>query len=149
MIRYRPFACLSSPRGGRRIGLLPRLLVPSWFLLLSAGCGPEVQVLVEQGRLSLEVSVNREDLVLVIGGQAETVGVTLVRGEGTGPVNLGVDGVPAGVSTEIRHPGITSTGSVSFQASSSATPAADIPVSITASDGTFFDTTSVTLSIVR
>lgn len=145
----RPSTSLRASQRAQRLGhLLPVLLLLCWGVLLLAGCGSEVQVLVNQGHLTLQVSVDPGKLVLVMGGQAETVEVSLVRDEDTGPVNLSLSGVPAGVSTEIHHPGILNRGEVTFQAGMTATPGSNIPVTITASDGNFFDTTSVSLSIV-
>jgi hypothetical protein len=87
--------------------------------------------------------------VLLIGGEAESVEVSLVRTGETGPVNLSLDGVPAGVSVEIEHPGILNRGRVTFQAGAEAAPQSGIRVTIMASDGAIFDSTELILNTVR
>lgn len=124
------------------------LALACWLALVAPACGTDVQLLVNNGQLTLRVSVNREELVLVIGGPPEAVAVTLVRRGESGPVNLSLSGLPAGVTTTIRHPGITNTGSVTFQATTSARPASGIEVTIIASDGSFFDSATVDLTLV-
>jgi hypothetical protein len=114
-----------------------------------AGCGEDVFILVENGKLTVRISVNTDNLVLLIGGEAESVEVSLVRTGETGPVNLSLDGVPAGVSVEIEHPGILSRGRVTFQAGAEAAPQSDIRVTIMASDGAIFDSTELILNTVR
>lgn len=118
-------------------------------VLLAAGAGcSNVSVLVNQGRLTLRIAVNPESLVLVIGGEARRVAVSLQRGEETGPVNLRLEGVPPGVTAEVEQPGITNTGTITFQATRDAEAQPDVAVTIIASDGQVFDLRDVTLMVV-
>jgi hypothetical protein len=58
-------------------------------------------------------------------------------------------GVPAGVSTQIQHPGLLNTGRIRFQAESRAAAQSDVHVTISASDGGAFSTTEISLTIIR
>ncbi len=63
-------------------------------------------------------------------------------------MNLRLDGVPSGVTADIEQPGITDTGSVTFQATREAEAQQDVRVTIIASDGQVFDMREVVLDIV-
>ena len=117
--------------------------------LAATGCGTDVQLLINNGMLTLRLSVNPDSLTLVINGNPQTVDVSLARQGDTGPVNLTTSGVPAGVTTQADQPGMLSNGSVTFQATSTAQPASNTDVTITASDGRVFDTATVRLTITR
>lgn len=125
--------------------LFPLLLVA---LLLCPGCNSDVFLNVDNGRLTLQVSVNPDDLVLVIGGDAQTVIVVVSRQGDTGPVNLALDGVPAGVTAQIQQPGLLNEGRITLRAMPDAQPQADVIVGVSASDGAFADTTRLTLDVV-
>lgn len=115
----------------------------------ATGCGTDVALLINNGMLTLHISVNPDSLTLVINGEARTVDVNLARQGDTGPVNLTTSGVPAGVTTQAHEPGMLNNGSVTFQATSNAQPVSNLDVTITASDGRVFDTTTVRLTIIR
>ena len=113
------------------------------------GCNTDVGLLINNGVLTLHISVNPEALTLVISGASQTVDINLARQGDTGPVNLTTSGVPAGVTAQAQQPGMLPNGSVTFQATSSAQPASNVDVSITASDGRVFDTATVRLTLTR
>lgn len=115
----------------------------------ATGCGTDVALLINNGMLTLHISVNPDSLTLVINGEARTVDVNLARQGDTGPVNLTTSGVPTGVTTQAHEPGMLNNGSVTFQATSNAQPVSNLAVTITASDGRVFDTTTVRLTIIR
>lgn len=115
----------------------------------ATGCGSDVALLINNGMLTLHLSVNPDSLTLVINGEARTVDVNLARQGDTGPVNLTASGVPTGVTTQTHEPGMLDIGSVTFQATSAAQPVSNVDVTITASDGRVFDTTTVRLTITR
>jgi hypothetical protein len=117
--------------------------------MAATGCNTDVGLLVNNGMLTLHISVNPDSLTLVINGVVQTVDVSLARQGDTGPVNLTTSGVPAGVTTQTREPGMLNSGSVTFQATSNAQPVSNLDVTITASDGRVFDTTTVRLNITR
>ena len=123
------------------------LLLVFWLTLLLS-CGSDVLLLVNQGQLTLRITVNSENLILVIGGAAETVEVVVARTGETGPVNLTMTGVPDGVSTQIQHPGLLNTGRIRFEATGRSAAQSDVRVTISASDGTFFHSTEITLQVV-
>lgn len=134
---------------------MPRRVSRAFWLLflcielLASGCGSSIALLVDNGRLTLRVSVNPDSLVLVIGGDPQTMAVSLARQGDTGPVNLSLDGVPAGVTTQIDQPGILDTGKITFQATSSAAAQTGARVTVIASDGASSDTREVMLDIVH
>src|SRR5512145_3025294 len=103
--------------------------------LAAVGCNSDVGLLVNNGMLTLHISVNPDSLTLVINGNAQSVDVNLARQGDTGPVNLTTSAVPAGVTTQTHEPGMLNNGSVTFQATSNAQPASNVDVTITASDG--------------
>ena len=117
--------------------------------LAAAGCNSDVGLLVNNGMLTLHISVNPDSLTLVINGSAQTVDVNLARQGDTGPVNLTTSGVPAGVTAQTHEPGMLNNGSVTFQATSNAQPVSNQDVTITANDGRVFDSTTVRLTITR
>ncbi len=117
--------------------------------LAATGCNTDVGLLVNNGMLTLHISVNPDSLTLVINGNAQSVDVNLSRQGDTGPVNLTTSGVPAGVTAQTHEPGMLNSGSVTFQATSNAQPVSNQDVTITASDGRVFDTTTVRLTITR
>ena len=125
------------------------------FLLAAlavVGCNADVFLAVDNGRLTLRVIAFDDDddnnLVLVIEGEPAIVDLVVAREGDTGPVNLTVAGAPEGVEVEIQHPGILNQGRVTFQATGSAQPQDDVPVTITASDGQFNDFTQLMLDLV-
>ncbi len=113
------------------------------------GCNTDVALLIDNGRLTLHISVNPDALTLVINGNAQAVDINLARQGDTGPVNLTTSGVPSGVTAQAQQPGMLDNGKVTFQATSNAQPASSVDVTITASDGRVFDTTIVRLTITR
>ena len=126
---------------------LPMLLLLP--VLAFTGCNSTVGLLVDNGTLTLRLSVNPDTLTLVINGSSQSVDVNLARQGDLGPVNLSTSGVPAGVTTQAQQPGMLDSGKVTFQATSSAQPVSNVDVTITASDGRAFDTTTVHLTITR
>ncbi len=125
------------------------LAVVVGLALTATGCGTDVALLINNGMLTLHLSVNPDSLTLVINGEARTVDVNLARQGDTGPVNLTTSGVPTGVTTQTHEPGMLNNGSVTFQATSNAQPVSNLDVTVTASDGRVFDTTTVRLTITR
>ena len=117
--------------------------------LAMPSCGTDVALLINNGVLTLHLSVNPDSLTLVINGNSQTVDVGLTRQGDTGPVNLTASGVPAGVTAQAQQPGMLDSGKVTFQATSSAQPASNMDVTITASDSRVFDTATVRLTITR
>ncbi len=124
--------------------MLPLLLVFS-----SPGCNTDTALLINNGMLTLHISVNPDTVTLVISGNAQAVDIHLARQGDTGPVNLTTSGVPSGVTAQAQQPGMLDNGKVTFQASSNAQPASNVDVTITASDGRVFDTAMVRLTITR
>jgi hypothetical protein len=122
------------------------------LIVLLAGCNADVFLAVDNGRLTLRVLAFDDDednnLVLVIDGDPQPLDIAIDREGDTGPVNLTVAGAPAGVEVEIQNPGILNQGRVTFQATGSAQPQQDVPITITASDGQFNDFTQLTLDLV-
>jgi hypothetical protein len=129
-----------------RTRALPPLVLA--LLLLCPGCNSDVFLNVDNGRLTLRVTVNPEDLTLVIGGDAQTVIVAISRQGDTGPVNLALDGVPAGVTAQIQQPGLLNEGRITLRATIDAQPQADVIIGVSASDGAFADTTRLMLDVV-
>ncbi|MCI0717396.1 MAG: hypothetical protein L0338_00155 [Acidobacteria bacterium] len=120
------------------------------FVVPLAGCNDTIVVISSDGQLFLSISIlsnNSNRVILVIGGDPQTLEVVLERRGDTGPVNLRLTAVPAGVTTEVKHPGILNTGSVRFQAGSTATPQVDVPLTITASDGQHSDAKQIFLTL--
>jgi hypothetical protein len=74
-----------------------------------------------------------------------TVSATLVRSGTTGSVTLNVTGLPTGATDQIQSPGNGNSGSVAFNAGTSA--AGTYPVTVTASDGTLSSMANLTLNI--
>jgi len=94
---------------------------------------------------SLSVSVSPASALIFPGQSGATVNIAVIREGSTGNVTLTVSGVPAGVSATVHSPGATNSGSIDFSAAAAA--AASYPVTITASDGTLSDSTSLSLAV--
>lgn len=129
---------------GRRFTLCFLLVLTVWV----PACNSNVFLNVDNGRLTLRVTVNPDNLVLVIGGDSQTVVVLVSRQDDSGPVNLSVSGLPAGVTAEIQQPGMLAQGRVTLHADSTAQPQQNLIVGVTASDGTTTDATRFTLEVV-
>jgi hypothetical protein len=117
--------------------------------LAMSGCNTDVALLIDNGRLTLRISVNPDTVTLVINGNAQAVEINLARQGDTGPLNLTTSGVPSGVTAQAQQPGMLDNGKVTFQATSNAQPVSSADVVITASDGRVFDTATVRLTITR
>jgi hypothetical protein len=78
-------------------------------------------------------SVSPGSVTLVPGGSSQAVTVNLTDTNYTGSVTLSTSTLPMGVTATITQPGTGTSGSISLQAASNATPVSDQTITITAS----------------